>query len=100
MSGIVKRVFGEHVDWIFTGGAAKVNGLARNAAKVTATSYSATEVLGFHVVVAGSGDWTLTFVDGSGLTVAPGGLTAGQVYPEHLSAITVGTGGTALVFIP
>ncbi len=87
-------------EWTGINGAASVYGLASNAVKVTATAYSATEILGFHVIAPGSGNWTVTPLNGSAIILAPGGFTAGQVYPEHLSAITVGTGGEALVYIP
>jgi hypothetical protein len=81
-----------------TGGAAHVYGLARKASDLAAaTTYSATETLGFHVDVVGSTAWSATFVDGGTVSFTP---VAGEHYPWHLSSITSGTGGTGVVFIP
>lgn len=101
MTDHVDSQTGKKVDYLnSTNDGAHIYGLSSNAVKVTAAAYSATDILGFRVIAQGSGNWSLTPKNGSAITLAPGGFTPGQVYPEHLSAITVGTGGEALVYIP
>lgn len=86
-------------------GSSRVYGLARNMVLHSDTSspvsYSATEVLGFICCTASTGTWTITPVGGSEVSSIPAGaFAAGGQYSIHASAITVGTGGTALLFIP
>ena len=81
-------------------GAGVVYGLARNAVSQGAGTYNSTEIMGYRVVVAGTGDWTINGVAGGAVTIAAAGMVVGQVYPEHLDSITVGTGGTAVLYIP
>ena len=84
-----------------TGGAAHVYGFARNIVVQAAGAYSATEVLGFICTAPGDADWTIDPVGGAsvgGIDAAT--FTAGQIYPIHADAITVGTNGEAVLFIP
>lgn len=76
-------------------------GLARNIVAVAAgETYNATEIRGYRVLTPGSGNWSMTSVEGSAITgIVPTGFVAGAVYAEHLSSLTVGTGGAALVYI-
>jgi hypothetical protein len=83
-----------------TNGAAHIFGLASKGVSQTAGTYNTTEVLGYRVVVAGTGDWTAILKNGGTITIPAAAMILGEVYPEHLSSITVGTGGTALLYIP
>lgn len=78
------------------------NGLATKTILLSAAgTYDATEVLGFMVLTQGSAAWTLTFVeDTTTRSIPQAALTVGEIYPFHLSAITSGTDGTALLFLP
>lgn len=95
-------VDGEEVLQKYTGGTVHVYGLARNMIRKTAGIYNNTEVLGYLVEAAPSADDTaITPVDGSEIAaINKEAFTEGQVYPIHASAITVGTGGEFLLFIP
>ena len=82
-------------------GGQQIYGLARKIVSQSAGTYNTTEILGYRVITAGSGNWSLTSVDGAAVTgIVPTGFVVGEVYPEHLSSITVGTGGVALLYIP
>jgi hypothetical protein len=76
------------------GGGLASNGDVRGAGAHTLT------INGYRVLVAGSTDWTLTFSGGGVETIPAAAMTVGQVYPEALTAITIGTGGSALLYIP
>lgn len=81
------------------GGAAMVYGLARKAVVQGAGTYSATEIVGYRVLVAGTTDWTIDPIDSAIAVVPAAAMVVGQVYPEHLTSITVGTGGSALLYL-
>jgi len=83
-----------------TNGAKHVIGLATNGVLQAAGTYTATDVLGYKVLVQGSADWSITLKDGSALTIPFGSMTVGDIFPEHLVSITVGTAGQALLYIP
>ena len=78
-----------------------INGMAKNIVVAAAGAYSATEVLGFICTTPGSGDWSITPIEGTAVTgIDPATFSAGGVYPIHASSVTVGTGGEAVLFIP
>jgi len=81
-------------------GAALVSGLATNAVVQGAGTYNATEILGYRVLVQGSGNWAETPINGSAQTIPFAAQIVGNINPEHLSSITVGTAGSALLYIP
>ena len=77
-----------------------VNGLARQPVKLTAGVYTANEVKGFHVLTAGTGDWSMTGVDGSAQTALPtAGFPVGFICPCHLVSLTVPTAAVVLAYI-
>lgn len=82
------------------GGGGGGGGLAPNGVIQGAGTYSATAVNGYRVLVAGSANWSLTFSGGGVASVPAAAMTVGDVYPEALTSITVGTGGSALLYIP
>ena len=84
---------------LLTEGATHVFGLAQNGVKQLAGVYNTTEVLGYRVLAPGTGDWTITLVNGSAITIPFAAMLVGEVYPEHISSITVGAGGSALLYI-
>ena len=88
--------------WVQTsfGGAAGVSGLAVNAVVQGAGTYNTTDVIGYRVLVQGSANWSVTPKDGTAQTIPQAAMIVGDVYPEHLTAITVGTGGSVLLYIP
>lgn len=95
------RASGKAAEQNSTNGAAHVYSLGRKAANlVAAGTYNTTDVLGFLVTASGTASWTLTFKDGGVMTVPQTALLVGQVYPFHLSAITSGAAGTAVLIIP
>lgn len=79
-----------------------IDGLATNMVRQVAGVYNATKVLGFLVEAAPTADDTaITPVNGVATTaINKEAFTEGQVYPIAASAITVGTGGEFLLFIP
>jgi len=85
-----------------TNGSAHFYALARKPVKQAAGTYSATEILGYRVLTAPTADNSaLTGVDGVAQTALPAaGFAAGSTYSEHLSSITVGTGGVFLLYLP
>ncbi len=83
-----------------TDGAANVSGLASNGVLQSVGTYSATDVLGYKVLAQGSADWSITLKDGSALTIPFASMIVGDILPEHLVSITVGTAGQALLYIP
>lgn len=95
-----QRSAGDSEEIRSTNQALHVAGLAGNAVLQTAGTYNATEVLGYRVVVAGSANWTLNFVGGGSASLSPSAFVEGAVYPEHLSSIVVGAGGSAVLYIP
>ena len=84
----------------YTNDAAHVTGLASKAVVQGAGTYNSTEILGYRVLVTGSADWSITTKNGAAVTIPVAAMVLGQVYPEHLTSITVGTGGSALLYIP
>jgi len=85
----------------FEAGIKRVYGLARNIKVQAAGTYNTTDVIGFICTAPGSGDWSITPVDGTAVTgIDPATFSAGQVYPIHATSITVGTAGEAVLFIP
>jgi len=91
---------GSFKPWVDVNGAAVVSGLSRNQIVQGAGTYNATEVLGYEVLVQGSSNWAQTPVDGTAQTIPFASRVVGNIHPVHLSAITVGTGGSALLYIP
>jgi len=85
---------------ISTNGAKHVSGLSTNAVIQGAGTYNTTEVLGYRVLVQGSANWAETPVDGTSQAIPFAAQIVGNINPEHLSSITVGTGGSALLYIP
>jgi hypothetical protein len=81
-------------------GAVSIHGLSVNQLVQGAGTYSSTEILGYRVLVQGSGNWAQTPVNGTAQTIPFAAQVVGNVNPEHLSAITVGTAGSALLYIP
>ena len=87
-----------------TDGAAHVYGLAKSSVRVSSGTYNTTEILGYRVLVAGSGTLTLSPISGVTDIV----LTAAEVtsmgflpMPEHLDSITLGNVDMeVLVYIP
>ena len=88
------------MDQQIIGGAASVTGLATNAVVQGAGTYNATQILGYRVLVQGSANWSETPINGSAQTIPFAAQIIGAINPEHLSSITVGTGGSALLYIP
>lgn len=89
--------------WVLTstGGSANVSGLATNAVILAAAStYNTTDILGYKITAQGTADWSITLKNGSAITVPFASMIVGDVLPEHLSSITSGTGGTAILYIP
>ena len=91
----------------FTENAAHVYGLASSAVRVSSGTYSTTDILGFRVLVKGTG--TLTLSPKSGVTdivITAAELTAMGVnaftdWPMHLDSITLGNADMeVLVYIP
>jgi len=85
---------------ISTNGAKHVTGLSTNAVVVSASTYNSTEVLGYRVLTQGSADWAETPLNGTSVAIPVASQIVGNINPEHLSEITVGTGGSALLYIP
>lgn len=56
---------------------------------------AATEYVGFRVVLAGTGDWSATFINGGTVSFS---VSAGETFDWHVSNVTVGTSGTAIGF--
>ena len=80
-------------------GAQAIYALARSPVILSAGVYNANEVKGLMILVPGSADWSITGVDGAAQTIPVAAITAGHEWGVHLSTITVGTGGQALVYI-
>jgi len=81
-------------------GADNVHGLADAIRVEPATTYDATNVLGFRILAVGSGD--LTYInEGSGATVviANAELTVGD-YPIKCTSVTTGAGMLVLAYVP
>jgi hypothetical protein len=79
---------------------------ARGAVRVAAaTTYNATDILGYQLLDKGTGTLTLSFKDGgTDIVITAAELTAmgAGAYKErrqHLDSITTGTGMTLMVFI-
>ena len=102
VEGGVASTDGEVVTQNYSNGAAHFYALARKPVKQAAGTYSATEILGYRVLTAPTADDSaLTGVDGTAQTALPAaGFAAGSTYAEHLSSITVGTGGVFLLYLP
>ncbi len=87
--------------WGQAGDAAKIYSMARKMVVQSAGTYSATEVLGYRVLIQGTGDWQIQGVDdASPVTVPFAAMLEGVQYAEHLKSITVGTGGSVILYIP
>jgi hypothetical protein len=104
---IVGSIVGSAITWLGPYTAAEVGlggggggGLAPDGIVQGAGTYSATAINGYRVLVAGSANWSVTFTGGGVASIPFGAMTVGQVYPEALTAITIGTGGSALLYIP
>lgn len=83
-----------------TGGGAQVYGLSPNHVVQSAGTYNATQILGYRVTAQGSSNWAQTPLNGSAQTIPFAAQIVGNINPEHLSAITVGSAGSALLYIP
>jgi len=88
-------------------GAVVVSGLARSAVRVISGTYNATEILGFRVLVPGSGPLTLSPVSGvtdiviTGAELTAMGISVYHDWPMHLDSITLGNADMeVLVYIP
>jgi len=88
-------------------GAANIYGLARSAVRVVSGTYNATEILGFRVLVPGSGPLTLSPISGvtdiviTGAELTAMGINVYQDWPMHLDSITLGNADMeVLVYIP
>jgi hypothetical protein len=85
-------------------GAATVYGLARNSVRISSGAYNTTEILGYRVLVAGTGTLTLSPVGGATdivLTSAEVISMGFQPMPEHLDSITLGNADMeVLVYTP
>ena len=88
-------------------GSVVVDGLANNAVRVSATTYNTTVMLGFRVLLKGTGTLTFTpntvgatpiIVTAAELTAM--GVTAFNDWPIACSTITAGAGMELLVYIP
>lgn len=84
-------------------GGQAVYGLASNFVVQGAGTYNSTDIMGYRVLVQPSADNTTLSPKSGGadVTAVPAAtFIAGDVYPEHLDSITVGTGGSFLLYIP
>lgn len=88
-------------------GAMHISGLARNAVRVSTGAYSTTEILGFRILVAGTGTLTLSPVGGADdIVITAAEITAMGVnafvdFPMHLDSITLGNADMeVLVYTP
>ena len=84
-----------------------IYGLARSAVRVSSGTYNATEILGFRILVAGTGTLTLSPVSGvTDIVITAAEITARDVnafidWPMHLDSITLGNADMeVLVYIP
>jgi len=90
----------------FQDGGANIYGLARSSVRVSAATYSATDILGYRLLNKGTGTLTLSPISGvTDIVVSAAELTAMgdaayNVMPEHLDSITAGTGMEILAYIP
>jgi len=108
MSDGKERVLGSQVEGSpseqllrdYTNNSAHVIGLATNGVLQSAGTYNSTSVLGYRVLVQGSVNWSITLKNGSSLTIPFAAMIVGDILPENLVSITVGTGGQALLYIP
>lgn len=92
---------GEKVSPLVTNKAVNVSSLARNGVLQGAGVYNTTDVLGYRVLAPGTGAWSITLVDGGGpISIPVAAVIAGEIVLEHLSSITVGTGGSAVLYTP
>lgn len=91
-------------DLVTVGGAAKVYGLARNMVRVSSGAYNTTEILGWRVLVPGTGTLVLSPVGGATditLTSAEVIAMGYSAWPEHLDSITLGNADMEiLVYTP
>ena len=90
-----------------TDGAAHVYGLATNMVRVSSGTYNATDILGYRLLVKGTGTLTLSPKSGgTDIVITAAELTAMGVnafmpMPEHLDSITLGNADMeVLVYIP
>ena len=85
-------------------GSMHVYALAKNMVRVSNGTYDATEILGYRVLVPGSGTLTLSPVGGVAdivLTTVEVNAMGFDVFPEHLDSIELGNGDMEiLVYIP
>jgi hypothetical protein len=88
----IDSVTGASIPQKSIGNAAMVYGLARNMVRVSSGAYNTTEILGYKVLVAGTGTLTLSPVGGATDVV----LTSAEVISmgfqpqyEHLDSITL-----------
>jgi hypothetical protein len=82
-------------------GALPIDGLASSMVIWTAGDglYSG-DIYGYRVVAAGSANWTLRGKDdGAAISVPTTGFVAGTTIWEHLDQLTIGTGGSAVLYL-
>lgn len=91
---------GEKVSPKITNDALHVSSLARNGVLQGAGVYNNTEILGYRVLAPGTGAWSITLIDGAPIAIPVTAVIAGEIVLEHLSSITVGTGGSAILYTP
>lgn len=107
VAGSVPDTDGESVIQKHTDGGTNIYGLARSSVRVSAgVTYNATEILGYRVLLKGTGTLTLSPVSGvTDIVVTAAELTAAgdlayAAQSEHLDSLTAGTGMEVLVYIP
>ena len=88
-----------------TGKAANIYALAKNTARLSdAGIYDSTDILGYRILVPGSGSLTLSPKGGVAdivLTTAEVNAMGFNVFPEHLDSIELGNSDMeVLVYIP
>lgn len=103
----IRKWTGSTLTTIEDSGAILVNGLARSAVRVSSGTYNSTKILGFRILVGGTGTLTLSPISGvtdiviTAAEITAMGINAYQDWPIELDSITLGNSDMeVLVYVP